>query len=92
MAIQDPFGVLHTLRAPGGDVRIARLNVLPKAAVGSVERLPFSLKILLESLLRNCDGSLVTEPGCVRRILTPLARRGHDARAGPWAGAGAVPG
>jgi len=34
----------------------------------------------------------VTEPAVVTRILAHLARRGVDARAGPWAGAAAAPG
>ena len=34
----------------------------------------------------------VTEPRVIRRILAHLARRGVDARAGPWAGAAAAPG
>ena len=36
--------------------------------------------------------AFVTEPAVVRRILDHLARRGVDARAGPWAGAAAAPG
>jgi len=34
----------------------------------------------------------VTEPSVIARILSHLARRGVDARAGPWAGAAAAPG
>ena len=68
MAVQDPFGVFTTLRVKGGGVRIARLNALPKPAVGSVERLPFSLKILLEALLRNLDGFKITGED-VQRLL-----------------------
>jgi len=34
----------------------------------------------------------VTEPGAIRQILAHLERRQVDARAGPWSGAGAVPG
>jgi hypothetical protein len=36
--------------------------------------------------------SFVTEPAVAARILAPLARRGADARAGPWAGVAAAPG
>ncbi len=61
MPAQDPFGAFSTLQASSGPVRIARLNRLSEQKIGSVERLPFSIKILLESLLRNVDGFVVTE-------------------------------
>jgi aconitate hydratase len=44
-----------------GHVIIHRLENLEKAGLGSILRLPFSIKVLLESVLRNCDGALVTE-------------------------------
>ena len=45
----------------------------------------------------RCGGAariigFVTEPAVIPRILAHLARRGVDARAGPWAGAAAAPG
>jgi aconitate hydratase len=40
---------------------ICRLENLEKAGLGSISRLPFSIKVLLESVLRNCDGTLITE-------------------------------
>lgn len=57
----DPFGARATLHTAEGSASIYRLDALEKRAVGAVGRLPFSLKILLESLLRNVDGHLVTE-------------------------------
>ncbi len=56
MPQQDPFGAISTLSTKSGSVRIVRLGVLSKAGVGRVDRLPYSIKILLESLLRNVDG------------------------------------
>ena len=49
------FGAVGTLDAGGDTYRIFRLD-----AVEGATRLPFSLKILLENLLRNEDGHLVT--------------------------------
>ena len=49
------FGAAGTLNAGGDTYRIFRLDAVEGAA-----RLPFSLKILLENLLRNEDGHLVT--------------------------------
>ena len=36
------------------------LPALEKAGVGKVSRLPVSIRIVLESVLRNCDGKKVT--------------------------------
>ncbi len=37
------------------------LPALQKAGVGDISRLPVSIRIVLESVLRNCDGKKVTE-------------------------------
>ncbi len=37
------------------------LKALEQAGIGKVSRLPVSLRIVLESVLRNCDGKKVTE-------------------------------
>src|SRR5437870_2372826 len=37
------------------------LGALEKAGIGKVSRLPVSIRIVLESVLRNCDGKKVTE-------------------------------
>jgi aconitate hydratase len=50
----NSFGSATSLRAAGADYRIHRLDVL-----GDLSRLPFSIKILLENLLRNEDGQTV---------------------------------
>ena len=60
MSLQDPFGAIASLNTKGGSVRYARLAQLVQMKIGRVERLPFSIKILLESLLRNIDGFQVT--------------------------------
>ena len=57
----DVFGARATLETGSGPAVIYRLAQLEKSGRGAVSRLPFSLKVLLESLLRNCDGTLVTE-------------------------------
>ena len=41
--------------------RFYSLPALEKAGVGPVSRLPVSLRLVLESVLRNCDGKKVTE-------------------------------
>jgi aconitate hydratase len=37
------------------------LPALEKAGIGKISRLPISIRIMLESVLRNCDGKKVTE-------------------------------
>ncbi len=58
---RDAFGARSTLETREGRATIYRLNRLEESGVGAVSRLPHSIKILLESMLRNLDGELVTE-------------------------------
>ena len=37
------------------------LPALEKAGIGSISKLPVSLRIVLESVLRNCDGKRISE-------------------------------
>src|SRR5450755_2808221 len=37
------------------------LAAIEKAGIGKVSRLPVSIRIVLEAVLRNCDGKKVTE-------------------------------
>jgi aconitate hydratase len=58
----DPFGSLQPLDAGTG--RVSRFHSLPaleQAGVGPISRLPISIRIVLESVLRHCDGRRVTE-------------------------------
>ena len=55
MASTDSFGAKGTIQAGGAEHEIFRLS-----AVEGAERLPFSLKVLLENLLRTEDGANVT--------------------------------
>jgi aconitate hydratase len=59
--VQDTLGARATLETLSGRAVIYRLDRLEESGYGAVSRLPFSIKILLEGLLRNCDGTLVTE-------------------------------
>ena len=61
MAAIDSFASRATLSVGSRSLAYYRLGALEKAGVGHVARLPFSLKILLENLLRNEDGRSVTK-------------------------------
>ena len=57
----DSFRTRAPLAVDGRGVEIFSLAALEKAGFPAVGRLPFSLKILLENLLRNEDGRSVTK-------------------------------
>lgn len=59
--LTDPFGARDTFRAPQGQLGIYRLSKLEKDGIAPVSKLPFSIRVLLEAVLRNCDGYQVTE-------------------------------
>jgi len=52
----NSFNSKGTLKTQQGEVQIFQLNALEKQGVGKIDRLPYSIKVLLESLLRNEDG------------------------------------
>jgi aconitate hydratase len=56
----DSFNSKGTLTVAGRTFEIYRLSALTDAGVTDVARLPFSLRVLLENLLRNEDGKSVT--------------------------------
>ncbi len=65
----DSFGVRSSLNVEGRTVTYYSLPKLEQQGLGSLDRLPFSLKILLENLLRTEDGQAVTADD-VRALLS----------------------
>jgi aconitate hydratase len=59
LARKNSFGTRETLKVDGREYDIFALDALEKKGVGAVSRLPFSLKVLLENLLRQEDGRFV---------------------------------
>ena len=57
----DPFDAMEVIDTSKGRVVIYRLSALEEVGLGNIAALPFSIKVLLESLLRNIDGILVTQ-------------------------------
>ncbi|QPC80571.1 aconitate hydratase AcnA [Phototrophicus methaneseepsis] len=58
---QDPFGARGTFDTGSGSAIIYRLSKLAEQGIGNVDKLPFSMRILLENALRSVDGVQVTE-------------------------------
>jgi aconitate hydratase len=59
--MHDPFHARDTFRTGADRVGIYRLTSLEDAGLTNVAALPYSIRVLLESVLRNCDGREVTE-------------------------------
>jgi aconitate hydratase len=59
MTHPNSFGARDTLDVGGRKYTIFRLDALAKLSGGTAARLPFSLKVLLENLLRNEDDAFV---------------------------------
>ena len=57
----DPFNAAKTLKTPLGELVAYDLNALKAAGIGHVDTLPYSIKVLLEAVLRNQDGFAITE-------------------------------
>ncbi len=57
----DPFGARATLSLGSDKLQVFKITALKDAGLCDVDRFPFSIKVLLESVLRNVDGSNVTE-------------------------------
>ena len=59
---KDSFGSRAKLQTQGGSYSIYRLDALKKAGVApNLETLPFSIRVVLEAILRSVDGELVHE-------------------------------
>ncbi len=61
MALNDPFHARDTFDTGNGSAGIYRLSRLEDAKLTTVSRLPYSIRILLEAVLRGCDGYAVRE-------------------------------
>ena len=59
-SLPNPFNTRGTFEANGASHALYSLPAL-KAAGYAIDRLPVSIRLVLESLLRNCDGKRVTE-------------------------------
>ncbi|MBI1177539.1 aconitate hydratase AcnA [bacterium] len=63
--MSNPHNLFDSLKSfdlgNGGQGKFYSLPALEKAGLGPISRLPVSIRIVLESVLRNCDGKKVTE-------------------------------
>ncbi|MCY4647721.1 MAG: aconitate hydratase AcnA [Gammaproteobacteria bacterium] len=57
----NAFGSLATLNLSEGETSFYRLGALEEQGIASLDRLPFSIRILLENALRHAGGGYVSE-------------------------------
>ncbi|MDZ4671995.1 MAG: aconitate hydratase AcnA [Phototrophicales bacterium] len=57
----NSFGARATLTVGGEKAIIYRLDSLTKQGIGHIDKLPFSMRIMLENVLRHLDGHQVSE-------------------------------
>ena len=58
---RDPFGARDSFDTGDGLVDFYRLSRLEDQGLGDISRLPYSIRVLLEAVLRNCDGYIVQQ-------------------------------
>ncbi|MFG0299243.1 MAG: aconitate hydratase AcnA [Phycisphaerales bacterium JB047] len=56
----DPFNAKDTLSVNGNEYSYINLKSLQAQGVGNIEKMPFSIRVLLEAMVRNLDGFIVT--------------------------------
>ena len=59
--MHDPFHARDTFDTGAGRAGIYRLTALEDTGLTNLAALPYSIRVLLESVLRNCDGRQVAE-------------------------------
>ena len=58
---EDSYGARNSLNAGSGEVTYYSLKKLDEQVEGDVFSLPFSIRVMLESLLRNAGGKFVSQ-------------------------------
>ncbi|MGV3526078.1 MAG: aconitate hydratase AcnA [Candidatus Sericytochromatia bacterium] len=74
----DRLGTRMAFETGSGQAYLYSLSKLAEQGHANVHRLPFSIKVLLESVLRNCDGYVVTEAD-VRKLADYNPQKPADA-------------
>ena len=54
----DLLGVRDALPTAQGAIAFYRLERLERQGIGTIASLPYCLRVMLESVVRNCDGNM----------------------------------
>lgn len=60
MPSNDPFNAKAAINVNGNDYSYIRLAALQEQGVGNIDKMPYSIRVLLEAMVRNLDGFVVT--------------------------------
>lgn len=77
-ALANPFNVLRTLSINNKKYHYYSLQSLEEQGIGNIRRLPISIRIMLESLLRNCNGLVKEEDVLHLATWNPQKPEPHD--------------
>ena len=58
---EDHFKSRHSLTTKQGKFSIYRLDALEKAGLTTIRRLPYSIRVMLEAALRQCNDHNITQ-------------------------------
>ena len=56
----DPFNARETLSVNGSEYSYINLKALQAQGIGNIDKMPYSIRVLLEAMVRNLDGFIVT--------------------------------
>ena len=59
--LKDLFGSKQTINIGDKKVNLYRLKKLEEQGITNISKLPYSIRVLLEAVLRNVDGKVITE-------------------------------
>jgi aconitate hydratase len=59
--LKDPFESRQTITIANKEVTFYSLKKLEEAGIANISKLPYSIRVLLEDILRNVDGKVITE-------------------------------
>ncbi|MBR2694678.1 MAG: aconitate hydratase AcnA [Thermoguttaceae bacterium] len=78
--VNDYFSAISTLKTDTESFSYYALSALDHPGMTNISRLPFSIRVLLESVLRRCDGHMVTEKDvrCLAAWTPETARGGIE--------------
>ncbi len=61
MAMPNPFNAQSTLDLADGPATVFRIAALAERGIADLDRLPISIRVLLENVLRHCGNGIITE-------------------------------
>ncbi len=59
--VKNDLNAISTLKTSSGDVKYYSLNTVSESLGKDISRLPVSIKILLENVIRNYDGNIIND-------------------------------